>query len=157
MSDDPKLCTTDGRPVDEVRAEQTAETGQHKSYIILCEADRKLGFVRPYRDEYRHVGIRPRFRTRPLNERELGLGYADEFACFEEYPVGGPEDLGQGRYWTKEELTSGCDGITKMGRSLSETYARDPKFYGATFCVHCNRHLPVGQFTWTLDNERVGS
>jgi hypothetical protein len=21
-----------------------------------------------------------------------------------------------------------------MGRALSETYARDPKFYGATFC-----------------------
>ena len=50
-----------------------------------------------------------------------------------------------------------CAGVTSMGRSLSETYARDPTFYGATFCVHCNGHFPVSEFTWTLDGQRVGS
>lgn len=50
-----------------------------------------------------------------------------------------------------------CGTDTTMGVALSETYARDPKFYGATFCVHCNRHLPVGEFTWKGTTEIVGS
>lgn len=50
-----------------------------------------------------------------------------------------------------------CGAETKMGSALSETYARDPKFYGATFCVGCNKHLPVAEFVWSKDNEVVGS
>jgi hypothetical protein len=50
-----------------------------------------------------------------------------------------------------------CGTVTTMGRALSETYARDPKFYSATFCVRCNRHLPVAEFVWTLDGQQVGS
>lgn len=45
-----KACSTSGRPADIVRAEQTEETGQHKDYVVLCEDERKRGFVRPYRD-----------------------------------------------------------------------------------------------------------
>jgi hypothetical protein len=33
--DEPKLCTTNGRPVDEVRASQTNETGQHDGYEAM--------------------------------------------------------------------------------------------------------------------------
>jgi hypothetical protein len=51
----------------------------------------------------------------------------------------------------------GCGTVTTMGRALSETYARDPEFYGATFCAGCNKHLPVHEFVWTVDGERVGS
>lgn len=51
----------------------------------------------------------------------------------------------------------GCGTETKMGAALAETYARDPKFYGATFCVHCNKHLPVEEFIWKGTNETVGS
>jgi len=50
-----------------------------------------------------------------------------------------------------------CGGETKMGYALSETYARNPKFYGATYCVHCSMHLPVGEFKWSKDGEVVGS
>lgn len=50
-----------------------------------------------------------------------------------------------------------CRGVTTMGRSLSETYARDPKFYSHTFCVNCNKHLPVEEFVWTADGQQVGS
>lgn len=49
-----------------------------------------------------------------------------------------------------------CGTITKMGLAIAETYARDPKYYGATFCIHCGDHLPVGEhgdFTW-MDGER---
>lgn len=100
------LCTTDGRPPADARASQTNETGQHPSYLVLCDAERAKGFARPYRDRYKHTT---------------------------------------------------CGGVTTMGRALSETYARDPTFYGATFCVTCDRHLPVAEFTWTADGAQVGS
>ena len=50
-----------------------------------------------------------------------------------------------------------CGTATSMGRALSETYARDPKFYGATFCSGCKTHLPVQEFVWDGTNEEVGS
>lgn len=52
---------------------------------------------------------------------------------------------------------STCGSVTTMGLELSETYAVNPHFYGATFCVACNTHFPVAEFTWTRDNEIVGS
>jgi hypothetical protein len=53
----------------------------------------------------------------------------------------------------------GCGVETRMGIALSETYARDPHFYGATYCVGCRMHRPVGEngeFFWTgpLDGKR---
>lgn len=50
-----KLCTTNGEPVEDVRRNQTEPTGQHKGYIVLCEDERKKGFVRPYRCAYKHA------------------------------------------------------------------------------------------------------
>lgn len=50
-----------------------------------------------------------------------------------------------------------CGAVTTMGRILSETYARNPKFYGSTFCATCCKHFPVGEFTWDVDGEVVGS
>ena len=44
-----------------------------------------------------------------------------------------------------------------MGLALSETYARNPKFYGATYCVQCSMHKPVAEFTWEPDGSVVGS
>ena len=44
--------------------------------------------------------------------------------------------------------------VTTMGLALAETYARDPEFYGATYCACCNRHRPVGaagEFVWFED------
>lgn len=49
-----------------------------------------------------------------------------------------------------------CGGSTKMGLLIAQTYARDPKFYGFTYCVHCLKHLPVSEFKWE-DGEVVGS
>lgn len=126
MTDEPKLCTTNGRPVAEVRASQTNETGQHDGYIVLCPDERAKGFVRPYRDSYRHVG-----RVEQL-----------------------VNDAGEDTHTVR---LGGCGTVTRMGRALSETYARDPSFYTHTFCVACNRHSPVGEFTWTADGTAVGS
>lgn len=50
-----------------------------------------------------------------------------------------------------------CGVVTTMSQAIAETYARDPKFYGATYCVHCRMHLPLTEFTWDGTTERVGS
>ena len=49
-----------------------------------------------------------------------------------------------------------CGQRTNMGRALAETYARDPSFYGGTYCATCKMHKPVGEFTWE-DGSVVGS
>lgn len=53
-----------------------------------------------------------------------------------------------------------CQGVTTMNLAIAETYARDPKFYGATYCVHCRNHRPVGEngeFVWDGTDEKVGT
>jgi hypothetical protein len=49
-----------------------------------------------------------------------------------------------------------CGVVTRMGEKLCETYARQPSFYSATFCVACGDHFPVDQFDW-VDGGVVGS
>lgn len=54
----------------------------------------------------------------------------------------------------------GCGAVTTMGQAIAETYARQPDFYGATFCVSCSKHRPVGEqgeFVWDGTTEAVGS
>lgn len=51
----------------------------------------------------------------------------------------------------------GCGALTTMGVALCETYARDPKFYGATYCTGCSMHRPVSEFRWNEDGQVVGS
>lgn len=53
-----------------------------------------------------------------------------------------------------------CGTHTTMATSIAETYARDPKFYSGTYCVHCKGHFPVGEageFLWSDTNEKVGT
>jgi len=55
-----------------------------------------------------------------------------------------------------------CGTTTSMGTALCETYARDPKFYGGTFCCHCGKHFHLRtadgwQFEWEPDGDPVGS
>ncbi len=56
-----------------------------------------------------------------------------------------------------------CDGVTTMGLALCETYARNPKFYGGTFCCVCGSHFPLKDaetgarnFVWVEDETGVG-
>lgn len=44
-----------------------------------------------------------------------------------------------------------CGKVTTMGLAIAETYATNPAFYGATYCVWCRSHRPVGadgEFYW---------
>ena len=53
-----------------------------------------------------------------------------------------------------------CHGLTTMGQTLAETYARQPDFYSGTFCCHCGSHFPVGadgEFVWAGTSEKVGT
>jgi hypothetical protein len=55
-----------------------------------------------------------------------------------------------------------CGTVTTMGQTIAESYARDPSFYGGTFCVHCGYHYPLTlpdgsrAFVWD-DGSGVGS
>lgn len=54
----------------------------------------------------------------------------------------------------------GCGALTTMGVALAETYARNPHFYGSTYCVGCQMHRPVGEngeFYWDKTKEKVGT
>lgn len=79
---------------------------QAQKYLVMSEAERALGFVRPVRHAYIHQT---------------------------------------------------CGRLTTMGHAIAETYARDPGFYGSTYCVHCSMHRPVAEFTWADSTEAVGS
>jgi len=50
-----------------------------------------------------------------------------------------------------------CGSVTTMGPAIAETYARDPKFYGSTYCCQCSMHRPVSEFVWEGTLEAVGS
>jgi hypothetical protein len=50
-----------------------------------------------------------------------------------------------------------CGTVTTMGLAIAETYARQPTFYGGTYCAGCRTHFPVGahgQFVW-VENGQV--
>jgi len=50
-----------------------------------------------------------------------------------------------------------CGATTTMALEIAETYARDPGFYGYTYCTHCMMHKPVNEFVWSDTDELVGS
>lgn len=150
---DPRL----GRGVD------AAPGPQHDTYLVLSVSERDKGFVRPLRRSYKHVGpAGPIHPVRVLNDEELERYAQFGYAAFEAYPAGSAECVGglTGRYWTKSQLAkinTGCGTVTTMGLALCETYARDPTFYGSTYCCGCQMHLAINEFVWTEDGARVGT
>jgi hypothetical protein len=159
-----QVTLTDGSKVTPDHRE-LKPNGQQKGYVVLSDAERARGFVRPVRRSYVHVGRpAPKYPLRDITDddlRECGLTRGEYgYVKYEEYP---PGQDGCGRFWKQPDLDKigkGCGCVTTMGVSIAETYARDPKFYGATFCCGCGTHLPVGQdgeFVWDGTSERVGT
>lgn len=128
-------------------------------YLVLPEEERTTGWVRPYRETYRHVGAPG--PTHPLLDLTTAQRTTYEKFGYAKYEAFPPEDAPMmGRFWTQEKIDAigkGCGTVTTMNRELSETYARDPHFYGATYCAGCKRHRPVEEFVWDQDGTRVGS
>lgn len=77
------------------------------------------------------------------------------------YLVLSPDEISQGfvRPVRRTYIHQTCGAATTMGHAIAQTYAREPSFYGATFCAHCGGHFPVGsdgEFTWE-DGSKVGT
>lgn len=166
--------TSDPTDPELTRGIDTEPRPQAAKYLVLSEEERRRGFVRPIRDTYVHVGPPgPRYPLRDLNDVERErytdiLDYHGEptervlYVKYEEYPES--EAPAIGRFWSQDDLDAaargGCGATTTMAGPIAETYARQPNFYGATYCVHCQRHLPVGdqgEFVWDGTDERVGT
>ena len=62
-------------------------------------------------------------------------------------------------------LANTVDDVTEeeaaaLNRARFRTYALDPSFYGATYCIGCRMHRPVGahgEFLWLGTEQRVGT
>ena len=131
----------------------TVPQDQNPVYLVLSEEERGKGFKRPLYRSYIHVGPEgPRYPLRDLTGDELERWAGAGYVKYEEYPLDDRPALG--RFWTQAQLDGagkGCGAVTTMGLALCETYARDPSFYGATYCTGCRMHRPVGargEFTW---------
>lgn len=77
----------------------------------------------------------------------------------EAYLVLPPEEIAKGfvRPVRDSYVHKTCGVLTRMPQAIAETYARNPKFYGSTYCCGCRKHLPVSEFLWDKTNEVVGS
>ena len=157
LTDDPNVPHAQGPP-DETPVPM-AET-----YLVMSEEERAKGFVRPVRRSYIHVGIAgPTHELRDLTDEQRERYRDAGYVKFEEYPPN-PDSNTIGRYWTQEQLASvgkGCGARITMAAAIAETYAREPRFYGSTYCVGCQMHRPVGadgEFIWDDGSgERVGT
>lgn len=140
---------------------------QCEVYLVLSEEERAKGFVRPVRTAYVHIGrslSHYKGIHRMLSEDEQ-KEYPDKkyVAVMTSLEKEDGSFLG-GSYVTQEELEAyqfgkrigGCNFPTSMGIALAETYARDPNFYGSTYCSFCRKHLPVSEFRWLHTDIIVG-
>lgn len=138
--------TTDRNDPRLTRGVDEQPVAQAEVYLVLSEEERAKGFVRPLRESYRHVGQRPKTPLRDLTPEEHERYDQYGYVKFEAYKGDGSV---VGRFWTQKDLDKhACGTVTTMGLPLCETYARDPHFYGATYCCSCQKHLPVGEFVW---------
>ena len=98
--------------------------------------------------------------TTDPNEPRLGRGVDDKPVPQNEvYLVLSEEERAKGfvRPVRQKYVHRTCGSVTTMGLALSETYARNPKFYGSTYCCCCMMHRPVSEFLWDGTTEEVGS
>lgn len=159
------------------RLKDTSSEGQNEVYLVLSEEERSKGFVRPVRNSYVHLGKKVDKIDKGIEIISLEEALADHTDHAKEYYTeengyaaclryNDPDSPITGKFIKKEEYDAimsdkehvgGCGATTTMGQALAETYSRNPKFYGSTFCVKCGTHLPVNEFVWAGTDEVVGS
>jgi hypothetical protein len=96
------------------------------------------------------------------DENDPGLNKIRENGQQETYLVLSDEEKAKGflRPVRRSYIHKKCGTLTTMAQSIAETYARDPSFYGGTFCCGCGTHFPLvedgeRQFHWE-DGTGVG-
>lgn len=156
MADQPKTTLTDGSPVTPDHRE-LKPNGQQKGYVVLSAEERAKGFVRPVRRTYVHAGVDEPANVRMFDDAERAEHAKEGYVAYQKYPE--TEHPVVGRYLRQDDLQArpGCGQATTMSQEIAETYARNPKFYGGTFCVGCGKHLPLREFRWGDDGTVVGS
>lgn len=98
--------------------------------------------------------------TTDPNHPELGSGTDTEMVAQNKVYLVLPEEERAKGYIRPFRLSythKKCNTVTTMNSDIAATYARNPKFYGATYCCNCQMHLPVSEFLWSGTNEEVGS
>lgn len=98
--------------------------------------------------------------TEDRNDPDLEV--KDEKGMQKSYLVLSEEERAKGfiRPVRRSYIHETCGMETYMGLAIAETYARDPHFYGGTYCGVCGDHYPVGErgeFTWAVDGTKVGT
>lgn len=158
-----KTTLADGSPVTEDHRQINPATGMQKDYVVLSAEERAKGFVRPVRRTYIHVGRSVCGKIRVHDGQKLGgpqdvcvLPPGHEGECTQ---WKGNVPQAEAQKAQENHVLGGCGTSTTMSQSIAETYARQPDFYGSTFCCHCRTHIRVGEhgeFVWE-DGSRVGS
>lgn len=87
----------------------------------------------PRLEQYRRKG----HDTEPVEQQEVYLALSEnELAKGYLLPV------------RREYIHKTCQSRTVMPQACAETYARDPWFYGGTYCCHCQKYRPFEEFKW---------
>lgn len=68
------------------RLNKPKASGQNEAYLVLSDEERAKGFLRPVRDSYKHVGIRPQHELRDLTAEERDRYAQYGYVKFEAYP-----------------------------------------------------------------------
>jgi hypothetical protein len=80
-----------------------------------------------------------------IDRNEPQLNEHDDTGQQKAYLILSEEELSKGfvRPVRQSYIHLKCGTVTTMGLKLSETYARDPKFYSGTFCCYCQAHFDL--------------
>lgn len=66
--------------------------------------------------------------------------------------------LGFTRPERRSYIHTKCGTVTEINTAITETFARNPKFFGDTHCDICKERFPVGDFIWNDGSgEAVGA
>jgi hypothetical protein len=150
------MALTDNKNDPRLKQEMKSnQEGQNEIYLVLSDEELKKGFIRPVRNSYIHVGKNiDKSKMRPLTKNEHKQ--YDKYNYIGFIPNENSNSAVIGRFIKMSDLIPGCGAKTTMSLKIAETYARNPKFYGSTYCCGCQRHLPVEEFIWEDTNIRVG-
>lgn len=100
------------------------------------------------------------------DRNDPGLRHIGPDGMQDKYLVLSEAELAKGfvRPVRRSYIHESCGTVTTMGLAIAETYARDPGFYGGTYCSNCQQHFPVGKtghFRWIeadgLTGPKVGT
>jgi len=92
--------------------------------------------------------------TTDPNDPNLGHGFDEKPVSQNKiYLVMTQEEIDKGyvKPFRKSYKHLSCGCITTMNDAIAATYARDPYFYGSTYCCSCQKHRPLIEFVWMPD------